>query len=147
MFWHFCGNFCMSRGALQKLLSRRQAGTKNESHWYFVQVSKNGSESWSSRFVPMISLISFFKGFRSTLKVNGQDTTGYLWGGRARRNDGDFLVINHSTFVLSNWRDLWLKENCISGRRFPIMVSSNKATHTLFSEPNLHWFALLICVR
>jgi len=43
---------------------RGEEGPKNEPKWYFVPVQKKGSESWSSRFEPKISLISFSRGSR-----------------------------------------------------------------------------------
>ena len=78
------GNFCVSRGALQKC--RGEASTKNEPNWYFVPVQKKGSESRSSRFEPDF-VDFFFKRFESTLKTNkqtnlnkSQPTNIVLWG-------------------------------------------------------------------
>jgi len=60
IFWHFCGNFRMSRGAFRNYWV--EAGTKNEPKRNCASDPKNGSENRSSRFEPKISLISFLSG-------------------------------------------------------------------------------------
>jgi len=60
IFWHFCGNFRMSRGALQKL--HRRGRYKKRTKLVFCTQSKKGSENRSSRFEPKISWISFSRG-------------------------------------------------------------------------------------
>ena len=57
IFWHFCGNFRMSCGALQKL--QRRSRYEKRTKVVFCTNSKKGLENRSSRFEPKISLISF----------------------------------------------------------------------------------------
>jgi len=53
IFWHFCGNFRMSRGSLQKLQRRNRHEKRPKI--VFCTRSKKGSENRSSRFEPKIS--------------------------------------------------------------------------------------------
>jgi len=61
-FWHFCGNFRMSCGALQKL--HRRSSYEKRTKLVFCTQSKKVSENRSSRFEPKleISWISFSRG-------------------------------------------------------------------------------------
>jgi len=57
IFWHFCGNFSMSRGALQKMLRRSRYEKRTKQ--IFCTRSEKWSENRSSRFQPKILLVSF----------------------------------------------------------------------------------------
>jgi len=61
MFWrNFCGNFRMSRGALQKL--HRRSRYEKRIKLVFCTQSKKGSENQSSHFEPKIPWISCSRG-------------------------------------------------------------------------------------
>ena len=85
IFWHFCGNVCMSRGALQKL--QRRSRYSKQTKLVFCTRYKEGSENRSSRFEPKISLISSSRGSGPPLRVdwtprklNQRDLRFETWG-------------------------------------------------------------------
>jgi len=73
IFWHFCGNFCSVRGPLQKLTCWSRYEKRS---WYvFCTSSKN---CWKiGPHVRTQDLFDFFfKGFRSTLKLQERKNAG-----------------------------------------------------------------------
>ena len=107
IFWHFCGNFRMSRGALQKMLRRSRYEKRTEQ--IFCTRSEKWPENRSSRFDPKILFISFSRG--SGPPLNGATAILFLEHlSNFRHKKKAFFprneCISHTEFHLRNGRSL-----------------------------------------
>ena len=128
-----------------------EAGTKNEPKWYFVPVQKKGSESWSSRFEPKISLISFSGGSgppkpKQTNKPSRPDKT-YLRIRSSSTVDKDSSTWKYGRYLIDrrfhpkigrNRTSIWIhtkKKSVDIDRRCALIPKKNRLTVDGSSKP------------